>query len=222
MQQAIASMSMFGTTGLISIPTAYILPDGKIAFGTSYTNEHYGRYSHYSNVQLAYYVALAYLPFLELNLTATQYPNFAWSDTYTSAVDRMASIKLLLLKEKQYLPSIAIGVLDLYGKAMEYNAQYIVVSKSIALPLTGAVSFHFGYAPNPIKSDRIDDYSIKGGFAGLEVPFFDAILSIMLEYDSQKYNAGLRIIPINDWICIDLIMLGLKYLSGNISFSFDL
>jgi len=157
-------MSMFGTTGLVFIPTAYILPDGELALGISYTDEHYGQYTHYPSDQIVYYATLAYLPFLEVSLRATQYPNFAWSKNYDSAIERMASVKLQLLKEKQYSPSIVLGVHDLYGKSIQYNAQYIVASKSINLPLIKTVGLHIGHAPNPIKSDRIIDYSIKGFF----------------------------------------------------------
>lgn len=220
-QKGMTAMSMFGTTGLVLIPTANILPDGKLALGISYTDEKYGKYSSRHTAQIASYATLGYLPFLEVSLRVTKYPNLPWSENYRSAVERMASVKLQVFREKRFFPSVVLGVNDLYGKSIQYNAQYFVISKLVNPPLLKHIGIHIGYAPNPIKSKRIYNYSLQGIFAGLETQLYKSI-SAMLEYDSKKFNIGLRIAPLADFIYINVVALGLNHISGNINISFDL
>jgi hypothetical protein len=143
-------MSMVGTTGLICIPTAHIIPDGKLALGVTYTDAQYSLFGP-KYAQVAYYATMGYLPFLEVSLRATEFPDFVQSKTYRSAIDRMASVKLQVMKENHYFPSVVLGVHDISGGALKFNAQYIVVSKSIDFPLLGSIGIHIGHAPNPIK-----------------------------------------------------------------------
>jgi len=213
-------MSMIGTTGLVLIPTANIISDGKLALGAAaYTDTKYGSYSpKYNRV---FFATIGYLPFLEVSLRATKFPGLEWSKTYSSATERMASVKLQVIKENGYFPSIVIGIHDLYGKSIHFNAQYVVVSKSIHLPLIGSFGIHIGDALNPIKSKKIYNYSMKGMFTGIEKDLCK-YLTAMLEYDTYKYNAGLRINPFGDRIYIDVDLLGMNRISGAMNISIDL
>lgn len=213
-------MSMVGTTGLVSIPTARIIPDGKLALGVSYTDAKYSFYGP-KYAQIAYYATAGYLPFLEVSLRATEFPDLAWSEAYRSGIERMASVKLQVIKENRYFPSVVLGIHDIYGDSIKFNAQYIVMSKSIDFPLIGSMDIHIGHAPNPIKSSKIMDYSIKGAFGGIE-KVLCPYLTAMMEYDSRKYNIGLKIIPLGDRVYIDVAILGMNRVSGGISFSVDL
>jgi hypothetical protein len=218
-----ASMSMVGTTGLVCIPTACIIPDGKLALGVAYTDAQYGWYSP-KYTQVAYYAIYAtigYLPFLEVSLRVTQFPGLLEPKNYGSAKDRMASVKLRIMKENRYFPSVALGICDIYGRELKFNAQYIVVSKSIDFPLLGSIGIHIGHAPNPIKSKKIKHYSMEGAFAGIE-KVLCPYLTAMLEYDSRKYNIGLKIVPLGDRVYINMAVLGMNRISGGISFSADL
>ena len=213
-------MSMVGTTGLVCIPTARIIPDGKLALGVSYTDAKYSFYGPKYN-QIAYYATAGYLPFLEVSLRATEFPALAWSEAYRSGIERMASVKLQIMKENRYLPSVVLGIHDIYGVSRKFNAQYIEASKSINFPLLGPMDIHIGHAPNPIKSSGIKNYSMEGAFGGIE-KVLCPYLTAMMEYDSRKYNIGLKIVPMGDRIYIDMVVLGMNRISGGISFSVDL
>jgi hypothetical protein len=219
-QQGMANISMVGTTGLVTIPTARIIPDGKLALGVSYTDAKYSFYGPKYN-QIAYYATAGYLPFLEVSLRATEFPDLAWSDAYSSGIERMASVKLQVMKENRYFPSVVIGIHDIYGVSRKFNAQYIVASKSINFHLLGPIDIHIGHAPNPIKSKEIKDYSINGAFGGIEKALCK-YLTAMIEYDSRKYNVGLKIAPLGDRICIYIVILGMNRISGGINISTDL
>jgi len=211
---------MVGTTGLICIPTAQVIPNGKIAVGMAYTDAEYSRYGpDYS--QIAYYATIGYLPFLEASLRVTEFPNLGRLN-YHSQKDRMVSVKLRVIDESHYIPSLVLGIHDIFGnRSIIYNAQYFVISKMIKFPLIGSMRIHTGYSPNPIKSNKIKSYSMKGAFAGIEKEL-SKYLTVILEYDTQKYNAGLKIAPLGDRVNIDIVLLGFDRISGGMNVSFDL
>jgi hypothetical protein len=62
---------------------------------------------------------------------------------------------------------------------------------------------------------------MKGAFGGIEKALCK-YLSAMLEYDSRKYNIGLRIAPLGDRRCINIVILGMNRISGGINISTDL
>ncbi len=226
-QPGIAAMSIAGTTGLVDIPTARIIPDGRVAFGIGYTDKNHSlRGPKYA--QVAYYVTVGYLPFLEGSLRITNFPGNMQPGAYGSEKDRMASVKILVRKEGCYMPSVLLGIHDVLGvynsenpeANVNFNAAYIVVSKSIRLAFAGSLDIHMGYASDVVVK-KASHYSMLGVFAGLEKELCE-YLSVMGEYDTQKCNVGLRITPVGEYVNIDLAILGLKHISGGMSISFGL
>lgn len=215
----IAAMSITGTTGLVDIPTAHIIPDGKIAFGIGYTNKKYSLYSP-KYAQVTYYVTIGYLPFLEMGLRITHFPGKMEPGVYGSTKDRMASVKLRVIKEGRYLPSMLLGARDIIGGSTRFNAAYIVMSKCVHLLLLGSLDIHLGYASDILMKEA-DHHSMLGPFAGLEKKLC-RYLTVMGEYDTRKCSLGLRIMPWGDRTNIDLVALGLKRISGGMSISFGL
>lgn len=230
-----AAISLTGTTGLVNIPTAYIIPDGKIAFGYGYTDKEYSLYGP-KYAQVAYYATAGYFPFLEVSLRVTVFPGLIQPGKYGSAKDRMASVKLRLLNESQYLPSILIGshdILTIHKKDylkyypnrnkryndMHFSSEYIVISKSLHSKIFDSLGIHLGYATKLFK--EATNYSMGGMFVGVDARLC-RFLTIMGEYDTTKYNMGLRITPLGDIANIDLVVLDMKRISGGISFSLGL
>ena len=218
-QQGMASMSMVGTTGLVCIPTAQVIPNGKMTLGMAYTDAKYSDYIP-GYKQIAYFATFGYLPFLEIGLRLTQLPDFMAREAYGSTKDRMVSAKLRVIKESHLIPSLVLGIHDLYGNGI-FNAQYLAMSKSMDLPILRLMSIHIGYSSNIIKYNKVKNYSMEGAFAGIE-KVFCKYLTAMLEYDTQKYNFGLKISPLGDKIYIDVAILGLDRISGGMNFSFNL
>lgn len=222
-QPGIAAMSITGTTGLVGIPTARVMQDGKIAFGIGYTDNEYSLYGP-KYAQIAYYVTVGYLPFLELSLRVTSFPKKMEVGAYGSVKDRMGSVKLRIMNESIYLPSVLLGIHDVMGtvsaKNVHFNAAYIVMSKSIHHQFIGLLDIHLGYASDVMMKEA-RDHSIAGTFAGMEMKLFRHLVA-MAEYDTQKYNVGLRLKLWGGDANIDLVMLGLKHISGGMSVSLNL
>jgi len=221
-QTSSAATSLTGSTGLVNIPTAYIISDGKIAFGVGYTDRNYSLLGP-KYAQAAYYATAGYLPFLEVSLRVTVFPGRIGPGKYGSAKDRMASIKLKLLNESRYLPTVLIGshdILTTYSyNDMHFGSEYVVLSKTYHLPFVDSLGVHLGYATKQIK--KAANYSMVGTFAGVEIKLCRFLVA-MGEYDTKKYNAGLRVTPFGDKISIDIDALDMRRVSGGVSFSFGL
>ncbi|MCX6013648.1 MAG: hypothetical protein NTV30_09685, partial [Chloroflexi bacterium] len=98
-------------------------------------------------------------------------------------------------------------------------SEYIVISKSINPKIFDSLGIHLGYATKLFKEAA--NYSMDRMFVGVDARLC-RFLTIMGEYDTIKYNMGLRIMPLGDIANIDLVVLDMKRISGGISFSFDL
>jgi len=217
-QTSSAAMSLTGSTGLVNIPTAYIIPDGKIAFGSGYTDKEYSlRGPKYA--QVAYYATVGYLPFLEVSLIVATFPGCMDLGNYGTDKDRVSNAKLRALNESRYTPSILFGLNDFIGSAKHFNSEYVVISKSLHPSIVDSLGIHLGYAANLIK--KATHYSMSGMFGGVEIHLCK-FLAVMGEYDTKKYNAGLRITPFGDKISIDIDALDMRRVSGGASFSFGL
>ena len=223
-QPGVAAMSIAGVTGLVGIPTARIMPDGKVAFGVGYTDREYGWYAPKYD-QVAYYVTVGYLPFLEASVRVTTFPGSSPAGTHGWDKDRMVSVGLRVMDERRYMPSILIGGRDIFGETVRFNALYVVMSRAVRLPIVGVLDVHLGCASDLMKelllnSDLLS-HSMTGAFAGLEMRLC-RYLAVMGEYDTRKCNVGLRIMPWGERANIDLAALGLKHISGGMSISFNL
>jgi hypothetical protein len=198
-----AGQTLSGTTGLITIPTAYLTEDGGVLVGWSAGHRRY-------NVQepgfheYSYYATLGFLPFLEVSLRLHRNYQFEWTDeesgmtglTTQGIGDRMASFRVRLAKEGKKTPAVAVGVHDFlsaFGKSEEvtfYNALYAVASKTVnpaALPFR--VGLHAGYGTDWIRAKHHD---FNGWFGGVAVDA-GSWLTVMTEYDSEKFNGGVSI-----------------------------
>jgi hypothetical protein len=198
------AQSLFGTTGLITIPTADLAKDGEVMLGLSVGNKKYNirntRFHEY-----AYFITLGYLPFLEVSLRLHRHYRFEWTDggTGQGIGDRMASVRLRVLEEGRYAPSVVLGAQDFYsafGKAdkVVYNSSlYAVATKNIrpsVLPIP--IGLHLGYGTDRIavaghELVRITakHHDFIGWFGGISMkarPW----MTLMAEYDTEKFNGG--------------------------------
>ena len=101
--------SNFGTTGIIDIPNARMERDGilKVSF------------SHHDVANIT-----------NITYQATPWLQTTFRYTYGDFKDRSYSAKIILLKENEFKPNIAIGVKDIIGTGA-WSSEYIVASKSI-------------------------------------------------------------------------------------------
>ena len=156
-----ASPSNSGLTGLWEYPTAEILDDGVGWFGYNET---------YPYNQL--YIALGYLPNVELNLRATNFLNGPWiSSDFGHYKDKGFDAKYRIKEQDGIWPSIAVGVTDLSGTEL-LRAYFGVGTYRFD---NVAVSLGWG-------SDRLG-----GIFGGVEWQPY-SWLTLKAEYNSIDYN----------------------------------
>ena len=107
---------LWGSPGLIDMPTARMAPDGTFSVGASF----------FKNTQ-HYNFDFQALPWLNANF---KYSGITHYDSYFPVYwDRSLGLTARLLKETKTLPSIAIGLRDLVGTGV-YSAEYAVASKN--------------------------------------------------------------------------------------------
>ena len=186
--------SDYGTTGLIDIPTARMASDGVLtatAAIQSSTN--------------AYSVTYQVLPRLEGTFRYTGFNDFFY-------YDRNYEAKLLLLREQELMPQLAVGIRDLVGTGV-FGSEYLVASKKIGnfdvtLGMGWGRLAGDGLASNPLTSIS-ESFSVRnndvgrGGelssgafFSGSEVGLFGGIsyqldnipLAMKLEYNPDQYD----------------------------------
>ena len=102
------AQSLTGNTGLATIPTARLQEDGTLSFGFSYFDKKHQQYFEGTKDFGAAYVNLTFLPFLEVVMRVNR--PIPYHSTYT--VDRFPMLKIRLLKEKKYLPAVAVGMVN--------------------------------------------------------------------------------------------------------------
>ena len=218
------AQSLTGTSGLLTIPTGNIINDGEVYIGVSYLPEvELTRYN-FNHSSLTPFISIGFLPFLEISVRST-YPVDGFE--YSATGDRMPSLRIKVLSEKELWPAVAIGVHDFFGvfggtDAVHFNSLYIVTSKMFVQNRTIGFAATIGYGSEIIKANG---HQFVGLFGGLEATisfaknYFD--MSLITEYDGKKFNTGSRIKLLNH-INILFGLFDLKYGSGGLSFSYNM
>ena len=107
--------NLFGSVGLIEMPTARMAPDGQLWAGASFFERN-------ERFNLGFQV----LPWLE---TSFRYSGLSHYDPdYPVYWDRSFAVKARLFEEKGPYPSLAVGVNDIVGTGI-YGGEYLVASK---------------------------------------------------------------------------------------------
>lgn len=178
-----------GTSGLLNSPAAGMPDDGTFSAGANYLPDILTPQAEFNYDTFNYYVGMVFLPFFELSLRMTLLEE---EKKYINQ-DRSLAVKIRLLKEKKYLPSIVIGLNDIYTTIQSGN-QYF---KSIYI--AGSKTFNSGGSLTRVSLGCLSGFSNDnmefGPFGGLSFsPAFLKSLSLMAEYDSRYINAGASIL----------------------------
>lgn len=204
------SLNLYGTTGLIDMPSAQAQPDGQVSIG-------YSQFSETSRRNFTFQI----LPRLSGTLRYSTIKN--WGQTNDEGIydpsydlyDRSFDLQFQLLDEdaKGWRPAVAIGLRDFLGTGV-YSGEYIVASKTVAndFTLTGGVGWGrlsgVGGFKNPFCAlsssfcERDNDFG-EGGkvafgtfFHGEDAALFGGVewrtpienLTLKAEYSSDAYN----------------------------------
>lgn len=191
------SQSLTGTTGYFNIPSAEIYPDRSIYLGTSLINKEYKKWGNPDYHAMAFYATSTFLPFMELSIRYTRMIDLPSEQYESTAGDRMASARIRPVEEGKYYPSVVIGFQNFFttlesGNASHFNSSYIVTTKNFRFShVLSRVGVTAGYGMELFKSS---DYQFIGFFGGINFsPKNMEYLELMMEYDAEKWNAGMRI-----------------------------
>lgn len=161
---ALCEPSLLGQTGLINMPDARVEPDGGFRLGISSSDP-------YS----ALWGSVSILPRLEVSgryTTIDNIPVFADGANVGDFRDKAFDAKLLLFRERRFLPQLTLGTQDFHGTRL-FSADFAALSKHI-----GSLDVTLGYG-----RDRID-----GGFGGVRYrPRWNGNLGFVAEYDANDY-----------------------------------
>jgi len=183
------AQSLSGTSGLITIPTAEMPPDGTVRVGAGYIPEKYSTYQD-SRPYLPYYASVVFLPFLEVGFRFSR----ATDDGQKALGDRMLFGRLQFIKEGRRRPALAVGVHDFLRSSevstSNFNALYIVASKNIerfgVIPPT---SWHLGYGTDVLDARAHQFVGVFGGATIKPASFVE----VMFEYDGAIFTMGPRL-----------------------------
>ncbi|PKL82141.1 MAG: hypothetical protein CVV24_11650 [Ignavibacteriae bacterium HGW-Ignavibacteriae-3] len=191
--------------------------DRQLTVGASYIDRSLISFSGYQRDAVTPFFSFNYLPFIEISGKITRLIN---PNHETQGIgDRTISLRVRLLSESGYYPSVLAGLHDLAGvyggsEAVRNSALYLVVSKHVSLSQLDnfIVGIHAGFGSDRIQAQH---HNFVGLFGGISLKMFQNI-ELMSEYDGTHSNGGIRIKLFNH---ISLLggFLRYKYFSGGAS-----
>ena len=205
---------MYGTTGLLHMPTGEMQRDKTVMLGGGYLDNHATPY-HWTYDTWNYYANITFFPWLEVAYTCTIFDEMikrggVW--LHMKNQDRSFHGRLRLWKEgwwKEWTPQIVAGVYDFTtGAGSDYtdmaiegngngffNRYYIAATKHLSW--YGEWGIHAAYVYNKRGKDKLNGaaFGIDYQFALKGDEFYHKAingLNLMAEYDSKFVNVGAR------------------------------
>lgn len=214
-----------GTTGYFNIPSAEINPDKTMSVGANLLHKKYKKWGNEDHHGGAFFVTTTFIPRVELSIRYSRMLDLTSEDYKSTVGDRMASIRIQPLKEGKHYPSVVFGLQNFFttlesGDASHFNSSYIVMTKNFKLPkIIERIGVTAGYGAEIFQSA---DYQFIGLFYGLSIsPKNMDYLELMVEYDAEKWNAGMRLTIVKHVVILAGFE-GMDSLSGGISYKFML
>ncbi|MBO6774188.1 MAG: YjbH domain-containing protein [Marinibacterium sp.] len=197
------SLNLYGSVGLIDMPTAKMTYDGNLSMAVGYFGG-----------QLRTTMTFQALPWLSASFRYNGTKDLYLS-SYSTLWDRNFDVRVRLLKETHYMPSLTVGLQDFAGTGLN-AAEYIVATKTLQTLSLGSarplgklqVSAGLGWGRlgsqgpigSPFGSSRPTGTHGRGGqlsydqwFRGPMAPFggiewqLNEKLGVKLEYSSDAY-----------------------------------
>ena len=243
---------MYGTTGLLQMPTADMQKDKTFMFGGGLlspqiipSKEWWGNYH-----TINYYINVTFFPWLEVGYNCVLVKGkpgiYHWPpQTYGKFVnqDRSFHGRLRVWKEgwwKEWTPQIVVGLNDPTTGSWEggsssdderYNGffcrYYLAATKHIDFKSVGNLGIHVAYVWNDKEINHLNGPCIGANFQ-FNLPEGNKWhkvlngLNLMGEYDSRTINVGASYSIWKDHINIIAEMTECKYFSGGIFFKVHL
>lgn len=191
--EPLPSASLQNYTGLWDMPSARVLPDWHVR---AYVSDS-GPYRSFGG-------AVGLFDRLEIHGRITEVgtrPGFEIDEGFGDFKDRSLGARLVLMREDEWLPQLAVGLYDIEGTGI-FASRYVAASKRI-----GPADFTFGLGQGILAGEDVSDPtspdlldSDAGGafhssspfrrtepFAGLELEFLPRTYAV-IEYSSMDYD----------------------------------
>ena len=220
-----AGQSIYGLSGLVKTPSAYVLDTGAAQVQGCYVQD-YMPLSEDHFEQWATSVGLGLHSRLEASVRLTYIPEIpAYEELPTDQTfDRSLNVKLVLLRERRgkHWPQLAVGGQDLVGASQFFHGVFAVLSRSIEVAERYKVQGHAGYGVRWLEqiSAEVSGHRFDGFFTGVQATFWNT-LSFTAEYDSQDFNLGLRA-SYRKHVAAQLYLLNLRWPAAGIAFQINI
>lgn len=189
------AQSTLGVTGLLNSPSATMYPDGTVKIGGNFLNTNMTPDTWNYNT-FNYYVNITFVPFFEVALTNTAF-KLRGSSTFNN-IDRSISVRLRVLKEHRFLPSVVVGSNDILTSTSSDNyfspdrgnkyfgMHYVATSKHFNF-YENKLGIHAAYNLLASKKQTLNN-PVSGGITF--TPSFARNLAVIAEYDTKDFNFG--------------------------------
>ncbi len=183
-----------GVTGLLNSPNAVMSNEGTVKIGGNFLNPNMTPDTWYYNT-FNYFLNVTFFSFFEIAINNTAFD--LWDQGKFSNVDRSISVKIRVLKERDFWPAIVIGSNDVLTTSdmtklfvpagnKYFGTHYIALSKHFSLN-GNKLGFHSAYNILSSQHQKIN-FPISGGVSFS--PAFYNKVSLIAEYDTRNFNLG--------------------------------
>ncbi len=207
-----AQRNLSGKPGLIYIPDAEEIADGTWTLGYNYNPINYSLRKNQKWSEQILYTDLALLPGLNLTFLLLQGRENGKRVKTEALGDRQFDLRLQLMKEKRYRPSMALVMSSPFNIDAALQTHVLVATKTIiqkkwvASITAGIGSPYYFYRDESNlnngnifsnfrlqkkSEDRYGNNYLTGLFGGFKIGYSDHI-HLMMEWDGQKVNTGLH------------------------------
>ncbi|MDP8241179.1 MAG: YjbH domain-containing protein [Candidatus Hatepunaea meridiana] len=220
-QASLASPSLCGYSGLILAPGGEITGDGVLTAGMGYVPPEYAILRGPVLGEKVYFFNLGYLPFFEICIRAIQIDHIG--NTWGFG-DRSSCLRIRILSERKYIPSMLVGFHDIIGGAMNFRACYAALSKNLHMARNFSLGINIGHGNNLdddlLKKRKRRLYSLIGLFGGMSFNY-RGNLEFVIDYDTRKFNGGIKYCLFKRFNLL-VTFLNFESLTGGISYSYQL
>ena len=207
-----SQIGLGGVGAIMIAPTARILQDGHVVVGLGYIPKPYGIWLAPDHDNLPYFATIGFLPFLEISFRATK----ALERNTGSMGDRMVSVRLLVLEERQIRPAFTVGLHDasaIFRRKEWFHSLYGVATKKVYFSKHFDIETTIGYGVDWISRRN---YEFDGPFGGVSIGYRNMFF-IKSEYDTKKFNLGLGF-DLIDFLSGNFVLIDQKKLGFGLNF----
>ncbi len=212
--------TIYGVSGIIKTPSAYVVNNDDFVFGAAYFKDYHTNSDELIK-QWTINLNAGIFSRFELGLRLAILPDITGdSPIFDVSFDRMISGKYVLFKEENVLPQIAFGMQDVVGTRL-HNSTYLTASKTIQIEFYSLLlNLGYGSKLNDSVFGNAESHHFLGPFGGAEIGLKKRIY-LMVEYDARDFNMGLKIV-VKDWFNFNFSLFKMEYPSMGISLKFSI